>query len=517
MGKKKVEKFPPQIKYIVGNEGCERYSYYGMRCILVPFMVAASLTSLGHAAGLGFTHEHATEVMHLFMGVCYLLPLFGAYIADRFWGRYQTILYLSLFYCLGHATLAVFEKSEWGLYAGLGLIALGSGGIKPCISAFVGDQFRHDQTDMLSKVYGLFYWMINFGSFFSTILTPITLKHYGPTVAFGIPGLLMLIATIVFWLGRKHYISVPPSGPDRDSFWSILCKGIFHNMQLGGRSKVMGYISLAAYVGLSIYAFVEYGLTGWFVSLLVVGLLIVLLGLKSFWSYMQKNHPKTRVEEFKVSLSIIKVFASVTVFWALFDQHASTWVIQAENMDRLVDVNLFGWSLFQGEILAAQVSAINPILVLLLIPIFTLYVYPAISKVYPLTPLRKMGWGFVIAAGGFASAAMIEYALEGGDKVHIYWQFFQYLFMTIAEVMISITGLEFAYTQAPKKMKSIIMSFWLLTVFVGNLLTAVIIKVAIFPVGSGDFYMLFAGLIFLSGVMFALLVRNHKTRTITAD
>jgi proton-dependent oligopeptide transporter, POT family len=525
MAKTKSEKFPPQIKYIVGNEGCERYSYYGMRSILVPFMIAATVTSVVAStdsmaksySGLGFTKEHATEVMHLFMAVCYLLPLLGAYIADRFWGRYKTILYLSLFYCVGHATLAVFEKYEWGLYAGLGLIALGSGGIKPCISAFVGDQFASDQKDLLSKVYGLFYWMINFGSFFSTILTPLTLELYGPTVAFGIPGVLMFIATLIFWLGRKHYKRVEPSGPDPDSFWSILAKGIFHNMKFGGSSQALGYVVLALYIALSIYGLVSYGLTGWFVALLVAGLVVILAGLNSFWTYVQKNHPAKRVEEFKISLGIAKVFASVTVFWALFDQHASTWVIQAENMDRMVNVNLFGWQIFQGEILAAQVSAINPILVLMLIPLFTFFIYPAIHKVVPLTPLRKMGMGFMIAAVGFASAALIEYSLEQGDKVHIYWQFFPYLFMTMAEVMISITGLEFAYTQAPKKMKSTIMSFWLLTVFIGNLLTAVIVKVEIFPVGSGHFYMLFAGLIFASGLMFAFLVRNHQTRDITID
>ena len=103
--------FPPQIKYIVGNEGCERYSYYGMRSILIVFMTSTLLMS----------NEHATEVMHLFMGACYLLPLFGSLIADYFFGRYYTILYLSLFYCVGHAVLAIFEGTEMGLYSGLAL------------------------------------------------------------------------------------------------------------------------------------------------------------------------------------------------------------------------------------------------------------------------------------------------------------------------------------------------------------------------------------------------------------
>ena len=99
------------------------------------------------------------------------MPLAGGWLADRLWGRYRVILWLSLGYVLGHATLAVWE-TRWGLFAGLALIAIGSGGIKPCVSAFVGDQFRAGQTKMVERVYGLFYWIINCGSFAST--PPIT-------------------------------------------------------------------------------------------------------------------------------------------------------------------------------------------------------------------------------------------------------------------------------------------------------------------------------------------------------
>ncbi len=504
MAKSKAAGYPPQIKYIVGNEGCERYSYYGMRSILIVFMTQFLLME----------RIHATEVMHLFMGVCYLLPLAGAYIADRFWGRYKTILYLSLFYCAGHATLAIFEKYEYGLYAGLGLIALGAGGIKPCVSAFVGDQFAPNQKEMLSKVYSLFYWMINFGSFFSTILTPLTLKWYGPTVAFGIPGILMLIATLVFWFGTRHYVRVPPSGPDPDSFWSILTKGIYSNLKLGTKSQAVQNAGLGVYA-LIVVGFLFYsGLTAGFVAVLLTGVLIILLGLGAFWKYVQKNHSAKRVEEFKIALSIAKVFATVTVFWALFDQHASTWVLQAEKMVRQTKIDFFGWTLFEGEILSSQFSALNPVFVMVMIPIFTYGIYPLINKFYPLTPLRKMGWGFMMAAIGFATVGLIQFQMDQGIPMHIYWQTIPYVLMTAAEVMISITGLEFAYTQAPKSMKSVIMSFWLLTVFLGNLLTAIIVKVKIFDEGTGGFFMLFAGLIFLAGLLFAALVRNHPTRDV---
>ncbi|MFA7613419.1 MAG: oligopeptide:H+ symporter, partial [Candidatus Caldatribacteriota bacterium] len=193
-------KFPPQIKYIVGNEACERYSYYGMRSILTVFMIQVLL----------FQEAKATSVYHLFAGACYLTPLLGAWISDRIWGKYKTILYLSLIYCVGHAVLAIWE-TEYGLYVGLGLIALGSGGIKPCVSAHVGDQFKANQQHLLKKIYELFYFMINFGSFFSTLITPWTLDKFGPSVAFGIPGILMFIATFIFWLGRKQFVHVPPT------------------------------------------------------------------------------------------------------------------------------------------------------------------------------------------------------------------------------------------------------------------------------------------------------------------
>src|SRR5680860_1628269 len=131
-------KFPSQIKYIVGNEACERYSYYGMRSILTVFMIQVLLMQ----------EAEATSTYHLFAGACYLFPLLGAFISDRFLGKYKTILYLSLVYCSGHAVLAVWE-TKMGLYAGLALIALGSGGIKPCVSAHVGDQFKANQTHLL--------------------------------------------------------------------------------------------------------------------------------------------------------------------------------------------------------------------------------------------------------------------------------------------------------------------------------------------------------------------------------
>jgi len=442
-------KFPPQIKYIVGNEACERYSYYGMKSILTVFMIQVLL----------FQESDATSVYHLFAGACYLFPLLGAYISDRIWGKYKTILYLSLVYCVGHAVLAIWE-TKTGLYAGLGLIALGSGGIKPCVSAHVGDQFKANQQHLLKKVYELFYFMINFGSTFSTLITPWTLKAYGPSVAFGIPGVLMFIATFIFWLGRNEFVHVPPTKSQGNGFVDIL-KSAFKNSSK--RKEGEGFLD----------------------SALV-------------------EHKKEDVEAAKAVVDIAKLFAAISVFWALFDQHGSSWVIQAMNMDLV----------FMGvQFEASQISAWNPIMVMGLIPFFSMVVYPALDKMgLRPTSVRKMTWGMFVGAVSFAIVGILQMSIDAGVKLNVMWQFFPYLIITCAEIMISITGLEFAYTQAPRSMKSTIMSIWLLTVFFGNIITAYVAKVNFFPVASTGYFMFFAILMAIFAVVFWWMGKNYKMK-----
>ncbi|MCB0377741.1 MAG: POT family MFS transporter [Bdellovibrionales bacterium] len=436
------DKFPPQIKFIIGNEGCERFSFYGMRAILTVFMVQY----------LAIKEVDATAVYHIFIAACYLMPLAGGYLADRFFGKYHVILYLSLFYCLGHGVIALFEN-EMGLYWGLGLIAIGSGGIKPCVSAFVGDQFRPDQDNLIKKVYNLFYWIINFGSASSTIITPLLLAFFSPSVAFGIPGVLMAIATLIFWSGRKHYVNAPPSGKNPHSLPRVLLSAI---KNIGGGS---GFLNNA-----------------------------------------KKDHPSEAVDAVKSVFNIMKIFfVAVPVFWALFDQHGSTWVHQA----RAMKPDFLGIT-----IQPSQIQALNPFMVMTLIPIFVFGIYPWVGKFYNLTPLRRMGWGMVIAAFSFVQVGLIQYVLDAGTPLNIAWQFFPYLTITIAEVMISITGLEFAYTQAPKSMKSVIMSFWMLTTFLGNVYVAFVAKINVFE--GGHFFMFFAALMLVVAGAFAWLASSYK-------
>ena len=202
---------PGGIPYIISNEAAERFSFYGMKAILVIFMTEI-LWLMNATPGTQMTRPEANELSHLFMVAVYFTPLLGAFLSDTFLGKYRTIIYLSMVYCLGHGALALMGiqgDAKWWMFAGLALIALGAGGIKPCVSAHVGDQFGEKNSHLLTKVFNLFYFSINLGAFVSSLLTPVILAHYGPHWAFGIPGVLMALATLFFWMGRNKFIHIP--------------------------------------------------------------------------------------------------------------------------------------------------------------------------------------------------------------------------------------------------------------------------------------------------------------------
>ncbi|TFW16336.1 POT-type proton-dependent oligopeptide transporter [Duganella callida] len=453
---------PRQIPYIIANEGCERFSFYGMRNILTPFLLSTLLLFIPQA-------DRATEAKHVFhtfvIGV-YFFPLLGGWIADRFWGKYKTVFWFSLIYVAGHACLAIFEHNLEGFYLGLALIAFGSGGIKPLVVSFVGDQFDQTNKNRAKVVFDAFYWIINFGSFFASLLMPVFLRDYGPAVAFGIPGVLMAIATLVFWLGRDKYVHVPPAAPNPDSFSSV------------ARSALLARAPGQARPGLSVAVIGAVGALAslcmtpsWGFVIAACTALVLLLAFGGIGVAMQLErargaHTDAAVEGVRSVLRVLIVFALITPFWSLFDQKASTWIVQANSMESPL-LSLFGWDF---RLLPAQMQAVNPILVMLLIPFNNFALFPLMRAVgITPTPLRRMGLGIALSASAWVVIGMIQLWMDGGDKVSILWQLLPYVLLTLGEVLVSATGLEFAYSQAPASMKGIILSFWYLAVTVGNL------------------------------------------------
>ena len=167
------KRMPDGIPYIIANEAAERFSFYGMRAILTIYMTTYLLNSEGTLDVM--SENQAKTYFHLFVFAVYFFPIVGALLADKFWGKFKTIILLSIIYCMGHFALAL-DETRVGLLIGLILIAIGSGGIKPCVSANVGDQFGETNGHLISKAFGWFYFAINLGAFSSTLLTPLLLE-----------------------------------------------------------------------------------------------------------------------------------------------------------------------------------------------------------------------------------------------------------------------------------------------------------------------------------------------------
>ncbi|MDH1472402.1 POT family MFS transporter [Shewanella sp. GD03713] len=499
-------KWPRQIPYIIASEACERFSFYGMRNILTPFLMTALLLSIPE----DLRGAVAKDVFHSFVIGVYFFPLLGGWIADRFFGKYNTILWLSLLYCLGHAFLAIFEHSVQGFYTGLFLIALGSGGIKPLVSSFMGDQFDQSNKSLAQKAFDMFYFTINFGSFFASLSMPLLLKNFGAAVAFGIPGVLMFIATVFFWLGRKRYVHMPPEPKDPHGFLPVIRSALLTKVE--GKANIGLVLALIGGVSAA-YALVNIPTLG-----IVAGLcsaMVLLMGFVGLGASLQLErargiHPDAAVDGVRSVLRILVLFALVTPFWSLFDQKASTWILQANDMVKP--------SWFEP----AMMQALNPLLVMLLIPFNNFVLYPAIERMgVKLTALRKMGAGIAITGLSWIVVGTIQLMMDGGSALSIFWQILPYALLTFGEVLVSATGLEFAYSQAPKAMKGTIMSFWTLSVTVGNLwvllanvsvkspaVTEQIVQTGMSVTAFQMFF--FAGFAILAAVIFALYARSYQ-------
>jgi POT family proton-dependent oligopeptide transporter len=429
-------RFPSQIKYIIGNEACERFSYYGVLGILELYLKEQ----------MKMGSNGATEVVHYFGTAVYFLPLFGGWLADRYLGRYWTILSISVFYCLGHGCMAAFGQTRAGLFCGLALLAIGAGGIKPCVSAFVGDQFGPRDDRALTKVYAWFYWAINLGAAFAFFAIPMVKRGAGYKWAFGVPGIFMALATVIFWLGRKKYVRQPPCRSSESvGLWSIFRFGLAR------------------------------------------------LGV------VKNNLTPAQAKDATAVWKILMIFITVPMFWALYNQVNSTWVLQGNAL-----IPAWSWhnqSLLNGE----TMQAAGAVLVMIWVPVLTLVVYPMLEKMGILpTALRRMSAGMVLAAVAFVGTGLLQAQLDRGAQLSIAWQLVPYTVLEAGEVMLSATALEFAFSQAPPAMKSIITSFWLMTIAGGHFLVATFTSLNenyIHARGAAQFY-LFAALMFVVAVVF---------------
>lgn len=463
------DKMPSSLPYIVANEFAERFCFYGINAILVAYMTEF----------LRFGDAKAATWQALFKSGAYFFPLLGAIVSDVFLAKFRTIISFSMIYVSGCFVIA-FGGGETSLVLGMFLVAFGTGGIKPCVSTNVGDQFTSANAHLIERAFSYFYIAINAGSSISIYFCPELLAspEYGPKYAFGVPGAMMALATLVFWLGRKKFAVVPAAMPKP-------------GFALPGFLLV--FAAVLAFTG---FVFMASGRNILLATATLLGSLsgIAALCLKTGIKHKLPTELRVWLERsltgdgLRIVSKLAGLYLFIAFFWSLWDQsNGNSWTIQAQSA--LMDKHLFGFlagipalaGLAAYEMLPAQVQVVNGIFILILVPIFTFGIYPLLGKFFEVTPLRKIGMGFFVVAASFVIVAWIEQRIQSGFTVSMWWQISAYAVLTAAEVLVSITALEYSYKQAPLYMKSFIMALFLLSTSVGNAFTAAVNTIMVKP------------------------------------
>lgn len=449
--------FPKSFYFVLGNEFAERFSYYGYRALLTPFLVAV----------FAMSNEEASAVTHSNIVLTYAMPVLGALLADWFFGKYATILWVSILYCIGHLLLAIYIDDLTGFRVGLIFIAVGAGILKPNSSSLLGDQFKGRSGDLLTKAFNWYYFGINLGSFMAFLIIP-ELKVYGYEWAFAAPGILMGVATVVLFIGRKSYVRVPPGGYPKDNF----------------------------------------------LTLNIAALKLRLSGNKHVWKSLERNFSEESVDGVRATWRIMGYFAFFPMAWCLYDFSSAEWVLEAAQLDRTV----LGITLEQE-----QVQAFNPVVILSLIPVLLWFFAKRKKQGREIKATQKVIVGFILVGLATTIEAYIRIQIEAGEHPSVGWQLLAYFVLTLGELLFSITGLEMGYRYSPPSMKSTITSIFLLTNAVGNLF-AVWVNEAMVAGGrwavlkeGANFYWFFLILLGINICLYLLIVPKMKLKSYVED
>nr|XP_014289069.1 peptide transporter family 1-like isoform X2 [Halyomorpha halys] len=529
-------KYPKSVFFIISSEFCERFSYYGMRGVLALYLKDY----------LHYSENNATIIYHLFIVLCYFSPIFGGIMADAWLGKYNTILYVSLLYAFGNIVLSFGSVAGLNIphrelsLLGLFLIAVGTGGIKPCVSSFGGDQFVLPQQEQeLRRFFSVFYFSINAGSVISSFLTPMLREYHclGSNedcypLAFGLPAALMIVALVIFVVGSPMYKRNNPEG------------------------------NIALQVG---------GCIGHAVSKKISS-----SKKKEHWlDYAEDRYSTKLIADIKVLLKLIYLFTPTIVFWALYDQQkenptlpmsgqsevvlynslncvaeidgvpnkalipprsfldlnpissepvnvtllatcAGSWTgilitkekevssfmfLNEKNKLSLVQLNTTGGNL---EMVKSQSSnpklkilynGLGPLLISaktidnvrnfyvsfgshqseqIEMPLIGRYIITVNGRFVTDINLKQGGIYVLMLEGDSQNLTSKLLTVVKPNTISMLWQIPQYVVITSAEIMFSITGLEFSYSESPQSMKSVISSLWLLTDSFGNIIVLII-------------------------------------------
>lgn len=400
-----------------------------------------------------YAEREARSAFHLFLAAAYLAPLAGRALAERL-GALRALRWASGLYLAGLAAIALVE-SRAGVGLGLVLVAAGAGGAMPITSALVGERLRGAGAEQATRGRAALYRAVQAASLLAKLGAPLLLVAAGPRAAFVAVAVALAGSLVV--ARRERAGASAPSPADRHGFLRVVATAV---RRLGTGKPGQDWLELA-----------------------------------------RDAHPAEAVEGARAVLRLLPVFGALTVFWALFDQRASAWVFQA----RQLDLSIAGRTLSP-----AQLQALSPALVLVAAPLVARLRAARERRGSPVSPLRRIGAGLFATAAAFAAAGVLQAVVDGGVLPHALWQLPQYVLLTVGEVLVSVTGLELAYGEAPRSKRVTIMSIGFVTVAAGNLLAALVGP--LLRLEGASWYWGFAALALAAALGFRAITRAWRTR-----
>ncbi|MEU5521174.1 oligopeptide:H+ symporter [Streptomyces sp. NPDC047860] len=432
---------PRGLATLFMTEMWERFSYYGMRALLPLYLVAPS--------GLGLSAGTATAIYSVYLSLVYLLTMPGGWFGDRVWGPRKTVAVAGGIIMLGHLTLAL--PSSGTFYAGLGLVAIGSGLLKANISTMVGQLYRGPDDPRRDGGFTVFYMGINLGAFAAPLIIGTVGESVNWHLGFALAALGMGLGVAQFLLGSRHL----------DAQSSVVPK------PLSDQEKSSTLRKAALWAGVAVVAYAVLGVTGTYtlnwvlVPLTLLGVIVPVMVI----ARIKRDKDLDRAEQSKMS-AYIWFFVAAAIFWMIYDQGGSTLSIFA---DSSADNSVFGW-----EFPVSWYQSVNPVLIMALAPVFA-WIWLALNRrgKEPSTIVKFASGLALVGVSFFLFLAPLSIA-EGGHKAAALWLVAIYFTQTVGELLLSPVGLSVTTKMAPAKYASQMMGVWFLAVTAGDATTGLL-------------------------------------------
>ncbi|MEY9877448.1 POT family proton-dependent oligopeptide transporter [Streptacidiphilus sp. MAP12-33] len=477
---------PRGLSTLFMTEMWERFSFYGMRALLVLYLVAPA-----SQGGLHLGAASAAAIYSVYNAMVYLLALPGGWISDRLWGARKTVLIGGVIIMTGHFLLAV--PATVSFFVGLGFIAAGSGLLKANISTMVGHLYPDKNDPRRDGGFTIFYMGINLGAFAAPlVIGTVGQSHLGYHFGFALAGVGMALGLTNYVIGSRNLSaksSVVTSPLSRAERTSMLRKGLFW---LALAAAFFGSVALAGHLTV--------GWVTW--TLTVVGLIIPVI----VFARIRRDKDLSTDERGKLT-GYIWFFVAAAIFWMIYDQSGSTLSLFAQNN---TSSKLFGF-----DFPSTWFQSLNPLYIMALAPVMAwLWVWLHRRSKNPSTAV-KFGIGLVLIGVSFGVMMLAMAAASGGARVTPLWLALVYLVQTVGELTLSPVGLSVTTKLAPQKYASQMMGIWFLAVTAGDCVAAVLQQVMGDAFLSTTSFAIQGAAALLAGV--AMMLYRRKVRALMGD